>query len=103
MKLFYAEVYFKSHFTPYYIHKGGFNSDIPCLSSAYLFGDRFELEDAITRAKDECEGENIAKIVVECVDLTECRECGIEHLPEDIMDSGECYPCFHAAAMGGSE
>lgn len=103
MKLFYAEVHFKNSFYPWSVHRKGFTKDIPCMDSVHLFSDRSELEAAIQSALEECGKNTVSRVDREEIELFECRECGREYGFEDMMDAGECYPCYHAAAMGGDE
>lgn len=98
--LYYAEIYFKGHFIPWNVYRTGFKPDIPRMESEHLFPKLEDLEDAILRAKDECADGTIDEIRKESVEVYTCRDCGMEFGHDEMRESGECDPCYRAAAMG---
>lgn len=98
--LYFAEIQFKGHSIPWHIYQTGFKPDIPRMDSDHLFQSLEDLEDAISRAKDECEDGAIDFIRRESVEVYTCRECGMEFDLEEMHSDEECDPCYRAAAMG---
>lgn len=101
--LYFAEIYFKGHWAPWAIYRTGFKPDIPRMDSDHLFSSLEDLEDAISRAKDECVEGTIDEIRRESVEVYTCRDCGMEFGQDEIRESGECDPCYRAAEMGSDQ